>query len=225
MLIVADSKYDAAYFNKVLIKNDFFNPLQLIEIVDTLMSDDDYNSAIMLYAENYPTYSRNLYIDAIDELKKVRDSSSKKWFKHLYDDVYIRREELAKCKGKLKEPVKEKEVAATYSAPSTSSLPSYSSKPNRFYHSFDGSKLLSILAYISPVILIIAVAVTVVVTGNEMSLAAIGMGFWINLILIILIVKSRKNDDDSKANKLSIATLIINALLIFFAIGISSMIL
>lgn len=220
MLLAADNKCDAAYFNKVLIKNGFSNPLQLIEIVDTLTSDEDYNSAMMLYAENYPTYSRNLYIDIRDELEKVRDSSSKKWLKHLYDDVYVKREELAKCKSKLKEPVKEKEVAATYSAPSTSSLPSYSSKPKRSYHSVDGEKILSIIAYISPVFLIIAVIISVAAFEAYEALGGIGVGFWVNLILIVLIVKNRKNLEDSKANKLSIATIVVNVLLIVAVIGI-----
>lgn len=203
MLLAADSKYDVAYFNKVLIKNGFSNPLQLIEVVDSLMSDEDYNSAIMLYAENYPTYSRNLYIDIIDELKKVRSSSSKKWLKHLYEDVFVKREELAKCKGKLKEPTKE--VAATQSSPSTSNSASYTSNSRKSsyksssYGSFDASKLLSILAYVSFAMFIIVLVVTSIMGGAAIEggedIGVVVVAGIINLSLIISMEKRRKNQE------------------------------
>ena len=219
-MLEADKKCDAAYFNRVMLKHGFYNPLQLIEIVDSLKEDDDYNNAMTFYLDNNPNCSESYYYVAIRELRKIRDNSSKKWLKHLYEDVFVKREELSKCSKKLKEPVQE--VAVTHSTPSTSSPSSYSSKPSHSYHSVDGAKILSILAYLSPVILILVVAISVAITGNELGLMSIGMGFWINIILIVLIKKFKKSYDDGKVKGVSIGLIVVNILLIVIAISLAN---
>ncbi|MCH5142737.1 MAG: TIR domain-containing protein [Clostridiales bacterium] len=216
-LLEADKKCDAAYFNRVMIKNGFYNPLQLIEIVDSLKEDDDYNNAMTFYLDNNPNCSESYYYVAIRELKKVRDSSSKKWLKHLYEDVYVRREELSKCSKKLKEPVQE--VAATHSAPSTSSTSSYSnnsSPKHKHVYSADGPKISRILAYIS-LVAFIASAIIAAVLGVPLleeggDIVIIVFAAVLNIGLIIGMEKSKKKG-------CAIALVVINIFLMLAVVG------
>lgn len=216
-LLEADKKCDAAYFNRVMIKNGFYNPLQLIEIVDSLKEDDDYNNAMTFYLDNNPNCSESYYYVAIRELKKVRDSSSKKWLKHLYEDVYVRREELSKCSKKLKEPVQE--VAATHSAPSTSSTSSYSnnsSPKHKHVYSADGPNISRILAYIS-LVAFIASAIIAAVLGVPLleeggDIVIIVFATVLNIGLIIGMEKSKKKG-------CAIALVVINIFLMLAVVG------
>lgn len=109
MLLAADKNDDAAYFNKVLIKHKFCNPLQLLDIAESLMSDSDYNSAVMIYAEKFPDY-KNLYLDIVDELKRVNKTIPQREWKKVVKNRYVEREELAKCGSIIKKArdIKEK---------------------------------------------------------------------------------------------------------------------
>ena len=218
MLLVADKKYDAAYFNRVMIKNGFFNPLQLIEIVDSLTADDDYNNAMVFYLDNNAS-SESYYYAAIRELKKVRDSSSKKWLKHLMEDVYVRREELATCSKKLREP--KQEVAAAQntssgnSSASSSTNPSYSSRGYKNYNP-DGPKISKILAYLS-LVAFIASAIIAAVLGVPLleeggDIVIIVFAAVLNIGLIIGMEKSKKKG-------CAIAIIVINIFMMIAVVG------
>ena len=101
MLLNADQFNDNAYFNRVLIKNGFFNPLQLVKIADDLMTDNDYFSALQAYAEKHPD-DDNIYVQintALGELKPVLGEED--CYEYAVNALYVSKEKLPYCKNDL----------------------------------------------------------------------------------------------------------------------------
>lgn len=68
-LLTIDPYDHGAHFNKVLLKYNYHNPLQLLLLKEKLIDDEDYIAAISSYSEKKPQ-SQNLYMDIYDTLKQ-----------------------------------------------------------------------------------------------------------------------------------------------------------
>lgn len=238
MLLAADNRCDGAYFNRVLIKNGFYNPIQLSGIVDKLMSDEDYKRAMMVYQEKLSYGSSNYYMTVIDELKKVNAklSTSVQWRKYVFDNIFIRRDELSTCSKIIKEPPQE--VAAAQSTPSTgssssgsqnSSSSSSSSHKGKHYDYLEGGpKVLRILGYVSLILFVAAIIITSIMGGSAIEeggdIAVILLAGIINLILIISMEKNRKKYESGKVKGIAIGMLVVNIFLLLAVIGSSGLI-
>lgn len=230
LLLAADAKCDMAYLNRVIIKNGFKNPIELMTIADTLMADEDYSTAIMLYAEKYPDY-KNLYMDIIDELKRAdkKLSSSVNWRRHVLNDVYIRREDLAKCASKVNNPAAEKtnkassEAAATKSGPSSHSGNSATNSAGGNHRSSNpqtGAKILTILGYLSLAVFIVVFIIQMSITGDEAIAGAMVFAVLASGICGFRIRKLKKNHEYGRVIKYAVIMLVINIVLILACICI-----
>lgn len=222
-LLEADNKYDGAYFNRVLIKNGFYNPVQLIDIVDKLMSDEDYKKAMLVHAVKSP--HSNYYITVIDELKKLNErlSTSVQWRKHVIDNVFIRRDELALCNSKITEPPKE--VAAAQSRPSASSSSGNASSSSSRYkpdRPAGGPKVLRILAYVSIGVFVIA-SIIASVLGVAIVEEAGDIAFLVIFAIVtvgLIVGMEVKRAKHGKGKGFAIALVVINLFMIFALIAI-----
>ena len=108
LLLASDNLSHDAYFNRVLIKNGFTNPLELVKISDTLMDDSDFFSAVNSYTEKNPQKT-NLYLDindAVKELSRILNTTRRR--EQAIKNVRVDKKELLNCKDKV---LKSTEVA------------------------------------------------------------------------------------------------------------------
>lgn len=105
LLLTADNLDHGAYFNRVLLKNGFSNPLELVKISDILIDDPDYFSAVTSYTERNPV-QKNLYLDindAVKELKQILNSPRR--LEYALKNVIVSKEQLIDCKQQVLESV------------------------------------------------------------------------------------------------------------------------
>ncbi len=97
LLLAQDKLNDGAYFNRVLIKHNYYNPLQLIEISRHLLDDEDYFSAVNSYAERHPE-GNNLYLTINDALIKLSEEFKDAEIRKLIvEKVYVPAAMLQNC--------------------------------------------------------------------------------------------------------------------------------
>lgn len=76
LLLDMDKYDDNAYFNRCLVNHSLSNPLGLVRYVDSLLSDDDYFTAVNSYTEKNPESQDNLYLNlyyALDSIKSLNE--------------------------------------------------------------------------------------------------------------------------------------------------------
>lgn len=79
LILSVDKLNDRAYVKKVLVKNKLNCENGLVEIIDNIIKDDDFNNAINAYAEKYPDknniymnfYENSVYINGLKKFKKA----------------------------------------------------------------------------------------------------------------------------------------------------------
>lgn len=101
LLLTEDKLSHDAYFNRVLIKHGFRNPLELVKIADTLMEDADFFSAVNSFTERHPT-DKNLYLDihyAVKELRGVLNTSRR--LNYVPKTTYVSKMELLSCTSRV----------------------------------------------------------------------------------------------------------------------------
>lgn len=101
LLLSLDKLSDNAYFNRVLLKHNYFNPIQLVEIADALLDDEDYFSALNSFTEKNPN-KPNLYIDIKDAIIELAGTIKlKDCLEFIAKKVYYKKEELLTCKNQV----------------------------------------------------------------------------------------------------------------------------
>lgn len=101
MLIAADQYDYEAYFNRVMLKNQFNNPLELATVADILMDDEDYMTAVKSYNENNQDGGKNPYMEMNSALLAIAKQFDKESIKFLAQKFRVPKEEISSCMDRL----------------------------------------------------------------------------------------------------------------------------
>lgn len=106
-ILISLDKYDYwAYFNKTLLKYNYFNPLQLMQLGLNLMKDADYISAINSYSEKNPD-KKNLFMKIYNNFQVLsKFISDNRIMKYVFENCYILKDDLINCIDIVKSTIK-----------------------------------------------------------------------------------------------------------------------